>query len=118
MGALGGGSSQTVFGGAGAGNVLTRITSVCAALFMLLSATLAYMSSSSDSNLENVGAEIEARQAATIVTEPAAATETAEPQADEAATPEAAEDVAEPVEAPAPGEEPTEAAPTDPAPAE
>lgn len=46
MGALGGGASggQTVFGGAGAGNFLTRLTAVCAALFMILSATLAYLS--------------------------------------------------------------------------
>lgn len=46
MGALGGGASggQTVFGGAGAGNFLTRLTAICAALFMLLSATLAYLS--------------------------------------------------------------------------
>jgi preprotein translocase subunit SecG len=62
--AFGGGGSQTVFGGAGAGNVLTRITSVCAALFMILSATLAYMSSSSDSTLDEVTRELEARQAA------------------------------------------------------
>jgi preprotein translocase subunit SecG len=51
-GAFGGGSSQTVFGGSGAGNFLTRLTSVSAALFMILSATLAYMSSSSDKSLE------------------------------------------------------------------
>jgi preprotein translocase subunit SecG len=51
-GAFGGGSSQTVFGGSGAGNFLTRLTSISAALFMILSATLAYMSSSSDKSLE------------------------------------------------------------------
>jgi preprotein translocase subunit SecG len=61
MGSAFGGSSQTVFGGAGAGNVLTRITSVCAALFMLLSALLAYMSSSRDSTLEQVARELERR---------------------------------------------------------
>lgn len=47
MGAIGGGAGgggQTVFGGAGAGNFLTRLTAICAALFMLLSATLAYLS--------------------------------------------------------------------------
>lgn len=62
--AFGGGSSQTVFGGAGAGNVLTRVTSICAALFMILSATLAYMSSGSDSTLEEVSRELEARESA------------------------------------------------------
>jgi preprotein translocase subunit SecG len=51
-GAFGGGTSQTVFGGSGAGNFLTRLTSISAALFMILSATLAYMSSSSDKSLE------------------------------------------------------------------
>lgn len=45
MGAAFGGTTQTVFGGAGAGNFLTRLTAVCAALFMVLSATLSYMSS-------------------------------------------------------------------------
>lgn len=67
MGSAFGGSSQTVFGGAGAGNVLTRITSVCAALFMVLSALLAYMSSSSDSTLEEVSRELEARQRADAI---------------------------------------------------
>ena len=40
-----GGAGQQVFGGAGAGNILTKITAVSAALFMILSATLAYHSS-------------------------------------------------------------------------
>jgi preprotein translocase subunit SecG len=52
MGSLGGGS-QTVFGGSGAGNLLTRLTSVSAALFMILSATLAWLSSSGDTALED-----------------------------------------------------------------
>ncbi len=52
MGSLGGGS-QTVFGGSGAGNLLTRLTTVSAALFMILSATLAWLSSSGDSALED-----------------------------------------------------------------
>jgi preprotein translocase subunit SecG len=93
MGSAFGGSSQTVFGGAGAGNILTRITAICAALFMILSAVLAYMSSSSDSTLEDVTREIEARQTPAEVRgegEPAAA----EPAAAEpaAAEPAAAED--------------------------
>ncbi|MCB9667754.1 MAG: preprotein translocase subunit SecG [Myxococcales bacterium] len=45
MGSAFGGTTQTVFGGAGASDFLTRLTSVCAALFMILSATLSYMSS-------------------------------------------------------------------------
>ena len=49
----GGGGSQTVFGGQGATTFLTRLTWICAVMFMLLSGTLAYLSSSSDKLLEN-----------------------------------------------------------------
>lgn len=62
-GAFGGGSTQTVFGGSGAGNFLTRLTSVSAALFMILSATLAYMSSSSDKSLERAAEAARAKAA-------------------------------------------------------
>ncbi|MBW2464391.1 MAG: preprotein translocase subunit SecG, partial [Deltaproteobacteria bacterium] len=59
MGALGGqaAGSQTVFGGAGAGNFLTRLTAICAALFMILSAALAYLSSSGEQSLERAATE-------------------------------------------------------------
>ena len=53
--AFGGGATQQVFGGAGAGNFLTRLTWASAVLFMVLSGTLAYMSSSSDKSLERAG---------------------------------------------------------------
>jgi preprotein translocase subunit SecG len=46
--AFGGGAASQVFGGRGAGNILTRATAVCAAIFMLTSITLAYRSSSQD----------------------------------------------------------------------
>jgi preprotein translocase subunit SecG len=46
--AFGGGAASQVFGGRGAGNILTRATAVCAAVFMLTSITLAYRSSSQD----------------------------------------------------------------------
>jgi preprotein translocase subunit SecG len=62
MGAAFGGSSQTVFGGAGAGNFLTRLTVVMAAMFMILSASLAYLSSSSDKALENASHAIKMRE--------------------------------------------------------
>jgi preprotein translocase subunit SecG len=52
MGAAFGGATQSVFGGAGAGNFLTRLTVISAMLFMMLSATLAYLSSSSEKSLE------------------------------------------------------------------
>src|SRR5579863_2167551 len=50
--AFGGGATQQVFGGRGAGNILTRATAVCAGLFMLTSVALAYVSSSGDRELK------------------------------------------------------------------
>lgn len=47
MGAVFGGSSQTVFGSSGAGNFLTRLTTATAVIFMLTSLTLAYTSARS-----------------------------------------------------------------------
>lgn len=44
MGAVFGGSSQTLFGGSGAGNFLTRLTAAAAVTFMLTSLMLAYSS--------------------------------------------------------------------------
>ena len=56
--AFGGGAAQQVFGGRGAGNLLTRATAVCATIFMLTSVSLAYLSSSGDRALrERVAAE-------------------------------------------------------------
>lgn len=49
--AFGGGATAQVFGGRGAGNILTRATAVCAGIFMLTSVTLAYVSSSGDRDL-------------------------------------------------------------------
>ncbi|WP_394837841.1 preprotein translocase subunit SecG [Pendulispora rubella] len=49
--AFGGGAAAQVFGGRGAGNILTRATSICAAIFMLTSVSLAYLSSSGDRSL-------------------------------------------------------------------
>src|ERR1700674_3743294 len=50
--AFGGGAAQQVFGGRGAGNLLTRATAVCAGIFMLTSVSLAYLSSSGDRALK------------------------------------------------------------------
>jgi preprotein translocase subunit SecG len=50
--AFGGGATAQVFGGRGAGNILTRATAVCAAIFMLTSVSLAYVSSSGDRELK------------------------------------------------------------------
>src|SRR5579871_5154418 len=50
--AFGGGAASQVFGGRGAGNLLTRATAVCATIFMLTSVSLAYLSSSGDRALK------------------------------------------------------------------
>ena len=47
--AFGGGGSQTVFGSSGAGNFLTRLTSITALIFMVTSLGLAHYSSQQDS---------------------------------------------------------------------
>ena len=47
----GGGSSQTVFGGRGSVTFLSKVTTVCAIIFMITSLTLAWRSSHSDSVL-------------------------------------------------------------------
>src|SRR5262249_36113095 len=48
--AFGGGQAQTMFGGSGAGNFLTRLTAVTAVVFMLTSLTLAYLASARGTN--------------------------------------------------------------------
>lgn len=64
MGAAFGGSSQTVFGSSGAGNFLTRLTVISAALFMMLSAALTYVSSSGEKSLERASERIRMREEA------------------------------------------------------
>ena len=55
--AFGGGAAQQVFGGRGAGNILTRATAICAAIFMITSVSLAYLSTSGDRELRQRVAE-------------------------------------------------------------
>lgn len=50
--AFGGGATQQVFGGRGAGNILTRATAICATIFMLTSVSLAWMSSAGDREMK------------------------------------------------------------------
>jgi preprotein translocase subunit SecG len=50
--AFGGGAAQQVFGGRGAGNLLTRTTGICAGIFMVTSVLLAFLSSSGDRALK------------------------------------------------------------------
>ncbi len=44
VGAVFGGSSQTIFGSRGAGTFLSRLTTIAAVIFMLTSLSLAYLS--------------------------------------------------------------------------
>jgi len=54
LGGLGGGAATQVFGGRGAGNFMTRLTAVCAIVFMLTSISLAYLSSGGDRALRDL----------------------------------------------------------------
>jgi preprotein translocase subunit SecG len=96
MGAAFGGSSQTLFGGAGPAGFMAKLTTTAAICFMLTSLSLAYMSSTSRTS----GIEIPTTQAPApvsgetlpeAVTPEAAASEEATPAAvtPEAATPAA-----------------------------
>lgn len=91
--AFGGGASQQIFGGAGAGNLLTRLTAGFAFAFMALSVWLAFLSSSGEQALDRAVREQAAAQevAAEIDVEEAAAAEAeveleVEEPAEEAAT--------------------------------
>jgi len=61
MGSAFGGASAQVFGGSGAGNILTRATAICAGVFMLTSVTLAAISSAKDGGLRAKIAQEEQR---------------------------------------------------------
>ena len=47
---FGGGASSTVFGSRGAGNFLTKLTTISAVIFMLTSLSLSYLSTSGSSD--------------------------------------------------------------------
>ncbi|APR99542.1 preprotein translocase subunit SecG [Pajaroellobacter abortibovis] len=49
---MGGQMAQQVFGGRGAGNLLTRVTTICATIFMITSMSLAYLSTAGDRALK------------------------------------------------------------------
>ena len=112
LGSAFGGSSTQIFGGAGAGNLLTRLTAVSAFLFMTLSVGLAFLSTSGEQALDRavreqaaaqeVAAEIELEEAEALAEEAEAAAaaeaeaeleaEVAEEAAAEEADAEAAEE--------------------------
>jgi preprotein translocase subunit SecG len=125
MGAAFGGSSQTVFGGSGAGNFLTKLTVISAALFMMLSAVLTYVSSSGEKSLDNASERVRQREEArsggakggpkdakgAAATAPDS-TSTEKPAAETQAAPPANAEEAAPVEmAPKPDSENSPAAP-------
>ena len=68
LGAFTGVAAQQVFGGRGAGNILTKITWITASIFFVTSITLAYLSSSSDESLQKRAAT--AQPAESPVTSP------------------------------------------------
>lgn len=52
LGSAFGGATAQVFGGRGAGNFMTRLTAICAVIFMATSMSLAYLSSAGDRELK------------------------------------------------------------------
>ena len=70
----GGGGANTVFGGRGSVTFLSKVTTVCAIIFMITSLTLAWRSSHSDSVLRarrNLAAQDAAKKTETQTTQPA-----------------------------------------------
>jgi preprotein translocase subunit SecG len=61
-----------VFGGRGAGNILTKISWVTASIFFITSITLAYLSTSTDDSLAKRTASKNKKSAPTQVDKPAA----------------------------------------------
>ncbi len=109
--AFGGGASQQIFGGAGAGNLLTRLTAGFAFAFMALSVWLAFLSSSGEQALDRAVREQAAAQEAAAEIEVEEAEEAAlEAEAEEAAAAEAEAEVEVEVEVEEAADEPDEAA--------
>ena len=87
MGAAFGGSSQTLFGGAGPAGFMAKLTTTAAICFMLTSLSLAYMSSTS----RNTGIEIPVTQVPAPVADQVTQEALPEAVAPEAVAPEAAD---------------------------
>ena len=97
MGAIFGGSSSSVFGARGAGNILTKITSVLAILFMLNSVWMSYISSS-DKSVVKIEQQAEKTTPASVAAQPVV----------EEKKPEVVEEKNEQNEAPAEEQKPAE----------
>ena len=89
MGAVFGGSSSTVFGSSGAGNLLTKLTTITAVVFMLTSLGLTYFSSRRNSAtvFDSAPAVAPAPETAPQAAPPAAPAPEAAPQAGDAPAP-------------------------------
>jgi preprotein translocase subunit SecG len=72
LGAFGGGGATQVFGGRGAGNLLTRTTWTTAGIFFMTSLTLAYLNSSIGDSLEDAAKKKDQVELGPIKQEPAA----------------------------------------------
>jgi len=118
MGAVFGGASTTIFGSSGAGNILTRLTTGAAIVFMITSLTLTYGTTRQQSSTimpeaavapADVGGDAAAPAGGDTDTAAADGTvDQAAPVADQAAAPAAADEAAAP--APAPAQPPAEPA--------
>jgi preprotein translocase subunit SecG len=85
--AFGGGASQQVFGGRGAGNLLTRLTTIFAGVFLLTSLSLAYLASAGDIKLRSAKPSATAPIATTALPSAPPAPAPAPPASDAAPTP-------------------------------
>lgn len=103
----GGGSSNTVFGGRGSVTFLSKVTTVCAIIFMITSLTLAWRSSHSASVLQarrNIAAQDAAKKAGETGTTQLPAGQTAPAPARDGAANPAQNTQTPPANAPAPAQ--------------
>lgn len=81
MGAIFGGSSSSIFGARGAANILTKVTTILAILFMLNSVWLAHLSSQTHSVTDQVVQQEKQLEEAKKATENNANQQAEQPQA-------------------------------------
>ena len=104
LGALSGAGAQQVFGGRGAGNILTRVTWITAGTFFVTSVTLAFLSSSGDKSMKERETDIGVIDEAPIKAPTPGAGETAPEQPTEPSSPPADEPKNDEPAAPAPAD--------------
>lgn len=108
--ALGGGGSNTVFGSRGAGNFLTKMTTVCAIIFMTTSLSLAYLATQDESQ-RIFDSDAQANPTATVP----ATDETGTPSAESGVSSGTLEEIAQPTKSGegSPAKEDSSGAPAD-----